>query len=130
MSEENPDILRRFKHVGYCWSNMPPDKEPSLTDFVEYARFQLCVRTHTLMKDPIWESYSDAEIMAEYFAWMYTESKEMREKLEAELGSNEDMYEWFDRMIEENNKELEARSKEFEDSIDFDPSSVMGSSGS
>lgn len=124
-TKQKPDLLRRAKHVGYCWSHMPPEDDTKFEDFVEYARFQLCMRTHRLMQDPIWENYSDIQILAEYFGWMYSESKEQRDKIEHEIGMNEDMYDWFDRMIEENKEELKQKAEALED-INFDPSSVMG----
>lgn len=130
MSEKEPkketDLFLRAKHVGYCWSNLPPEDDTKLSDFLEYARFVLCIKTKRLMKDPIWQEYSDIEILAEYFAWTYAESDKAREKFEKGLGLEEEMYDWFDRMIEENEKELKEKAGEFED-IEFDASSVMGS---
>lgn len=125
-SEVKPDLLKRAKHVGYHWSNMSPVNETSFLDFLDYAKFQLCVKTHRLMKDPIWDNYNDIELLAEYFAWVYSESKEQRETLEQEMGASEDMYDWFDRMIGENQKELEKVNSELPDDLDFDPVSVLG----
>ena len=124
------DYLERAKHVGYCWSQLPPSDSTKFSDFVEYARFYLCTKASVLMKDPIWENYSDLDILAEYFAWIYRESEDMKKSFEKDTGITsgdiEEMHDWFDRMIDKNKVELEQKAEELED-INFDAADVMGS---
>lgn len=128
MSQKKPnkDIFERLKYIGYCWSNLPPENvETDLEDFIRYCKFQLCKASNRLMKDPIWEEYCEEEIIAEYYAHLYATSKDAREKFEHALqGMDEDIYDWLDKMIAENQKELENKSDELEEGFDFAPDSL------
>lgn len=123
---DNKDRFYRLKFIGYCWSNLPPDEaETEYEDYVRYCKFQLCKASHKLMNDPIWEQYSDEEIIAEYYAHVFSNSEKERTKFETTLqGYDEDTLDWLDRMIEKNQEELKERAKQMEDRIDFSPESL------
>ena len=95
--------------MGYCAAFMPPEEaEFEDGDFLRYAKFQLCLITKTLFHDAIWESYSDEDILVEYFAHLFTSSKEDKSEMEAILaGQDLDFLSWADGMIEQNQKEME-----------------------
>ena len=123
------DPLLALKHIGYCWSQTPPSEDGSVSyeDFVAHAKFSLCRLTHTLMKDPIWESYTIEEILVEFYAHIFSLNKDERIQFEATLqGSNPDIYDWLDKMVEKNQEETNQKIKEMglEDSLSFTPKSL------
>jgi len=116
--------LDRLKYIGYCLSQLPPEEagSPNLGDFVRYAKFQLCKATHTLMLDPIWDAYTDEEIIVEYYAHVLNSSKESRDALLNKLqGLDETIYDWLDAQIERNQKENKRKAEKMEDSLSFSP---------
>lgn len=115
-----------IKRIAHSWcTGSPLGKKYEYTDFVEHARFSLCVKNKILMKDPIWDSYTDEELLTEYYAHVYTAVKEARESfvnlyLQREgTGEVEDWINWADKQIDTAKKETE---EGMVDSIDFDPS--------
>lgn len=79
------------------------------------------------MKDPIWEEYREEELLAEYYAHVYSVNKEERAKIEAILqGADEYIHDWLDSMIEKNQDEVKNKIKEMdlEDSLSFTPESI------
>jgi len=106
-------------------SQMPPSELGStLTDFVNYAKFQLSLAKSVLMEDPIWDRYTDEGILVEYYANLYTTSKDELKKFEGEIVDEEDFASWADGQIEENQKELVGTLDSAEDSIRFSPDSL------
>jgi hypothetical protein len=127
MSTPNNDIFYNLKYIGYCWAVLPPqDVDFDFNDFVRYCKFQLCKTTNTLMLDPIWDKYEDEEIIAEYYAHVFSNSDKEREKFEGTLkGFSDDIFDWFDQQIEKNQKELKSKADELEEDVSFTPD-VMG----
>tara|TARA_R110000868_G_C10973188_1_gene771483 strand:+ start:26136 stop:26468 length:333 start_codon:yes stop_codon:yes gene_type:complete len=107
-------------------AHLPPEgEERTMGDFINYCKFQLCVVSHRLMKDAIWEQYDDTEIVAEYYAHVMIKDKDYAEKFLAELkGANPDVYDWLDKMIEDNQTEMETLAQDTEDNIEFTPDSI------
>ena len=78
------------------------------------------------MKDPVWDSYEDEDILVEYYAYLYSNSEDERSKFEASLqgdGYNEDIYAWLDKMVEQNQKDTKELAAKQED-IEFTPNSL------
>ncbi len=126
---EEVDRLLPLKHIGYCWSQMPPSDEGGVeyADFLEHAKFSLCRLTNRLMKDTVWDEYTSEEILAEYFAHVFSSNKDAREKFEAQLGgASEEMHDWLDRMIAGNQGETDKKIAELglEDSLSFVPGTI------
>ena len=102
-------------------SHMPPSRDDTeFRDFINYAKFQLCRVNNILMKDPIWNSYTDEELIAEYYAVLYYNNDKEREAFEKSLNINEDddFFEWCQK---EELKMLKDKQEELEDSISFKP---------
>ena len=122
---QKKDSLSRFKYIGYCLSQLPPD-DASLEwpDFIEYVRFQLCRINGKLLKDPIWDDYKDEELLVEYYAHLFFKNKDERETflgtLRSSVGVSDDWLDWADSQIEKNKKEM---AKE-EDHISFSPDTL------
>lgn len=126
MSESKVDRFLPLKYMGYCMSQLPPeDVESTFEDFVRFAKFQLSLDKHVLMEDKIWEKYTDEEILVEYYANLFSKSKEERERFETQLaGSDPDVNEWFDKMIEKNQAEMAEEASKYEDKVSFVPESL------
>lgn len=127
MSSKDPFF--NLKYVGFCLAQMPPKAEDvELADFVNYAKFQLSMEKRVLLEDPIWDAYSDEQLLAEYYAVLFTKDKEAREEFERELGikdtSIDDFANWADAEIEKNREALEILADEQEDSVHFNPETL------
>lgn len=123
MSNNKEDLFYNLKYIGYCWATLPPEEADfNFDDFVRFCKFQLCKSTNTLMLDPIWDKYEDEDIIAEYYAHLFYTSNKEREKFETTLkGFSEDIFDWFDQMIEKNQKELKTKADELEEDLSFTP---------
>lgn len=112
--------------MGYCLSQLPPEGiKATYEDFLRYAKFQLSVDKHLLIEDPIWDKYSDEQLLVEYYANMYSKSKAERDRFESLLlGDNPDLHEWFDKKIKQNKEEMEAKAAKLEDQVRFSPDTL------
>lgn len=120
------DKFLTLKYMGFCMSQLPPDEAgTSFEDFVRYAKFQLSVDKHRLMEDEVWEKYTEEQILVEYFANVFSKSKEERERFEIQLsGSDPDINNWFDKMIEQNQQEISEKLKAQEEQVKYVPESL------
>ncbi len=110
----------KLKYVGYCMSQLPPEAvELTYADFVNYAKFQLCRKTSRLMKDPIWDKYTDEEILAEHYAHNFASDMDAKVNFEKEYMQSDDSID--DWMIEKSGDLQEFKP---EDKISFKPSDL------
>lgn len=119
------DKFDRLRYIGYCWSKLPPDEDDvDFDDFVNYAKFQLCVASHRLVKDPIWDEYKPEEILVEYYALLFHNNKEQADKfLQSLNGVSSSDYYWIMEQAEE--EEAHMGDGE-EDSLSFNPENLGG----
>lgn len=120
------DPLVPLKYRGYCWAHTPPGDDTSMEDFVLFAKFFLCRQTKRLWKDPVWESYSEEEILVEYFAHLFAADKSAKTEFEISEFSGtdvygEDIYDWLDRKVVENQAEMKKKQEELPEKISFSP---------
>jgi hypothetical protein len=122
------DPLFKIKRIAFRKACLPPKPEPVLLpDFVEFAKVNLCVLTKTLYKDPIWDEYTEADILMEYYMHLFLKDQKSKEDFEIELNggklSQDDWLAWADAQIEaENKKRNEELLKNSEDDLSFNPS--------
>ena len=107
MSKTNSDITLVLKYIGYCLANLPPSEAtPNLVDYVNHAKFVLSHKRNILLKDPIWDRYTDEEILAEYYAIYYFEDEDGSRKRALEsllnIGNLSDDLKWIDEMTSKN----------------------------
>jgi hypothetical protein len=128
-SENKPKIDRflPLKHVAYCWSQGALG-DTSLRDYVKYCKFQLCVLNHRLMKDPVWDEYSEEEIIAEYLAHAFQKDPLFVKEFEIGLAKGEvlDFNEWADLQMKRDKESEEQKIQDQEDRVSFQPDDVMG----
>lgn len=118
----NNEGFKRLKYIAYCRSQLPPDEVGyDYSDFVEYAKQFLCAKTNKLFKDPIWNTYTDEEIIIEYFSHTFTNSEKVRIEFERELLNvkDEDIDDWLVNQASKS-KPVEV----LEDKIEFSPDSL------
>jgi hypothetical protein len=118
--------LFRLEYMAFCMSQMPPQEVgSSLEDYVRFAKFQLSLDKHLLMEDPIWDRYTDEQILIEYMAGMFMKNPEKLKEFETKLtGQDSDVYDWLDRKIEENKKEMAEQLDKMEENVSFSPESL------
>ena len=118
--------------MGYCLAFMPPlASSPDFEDFIRYVRFQLCTTYKIPFKDDIWDKYTDEELIVEYYAHIYRNSKEDRERIEDELRGKDvdkldDFASWAIAQEHKNLKELQEKAESMEDDVSFSPDSLGG----
>lgn len=122
------DPHRGMKYMGYKLSQLP--KTYYLKDLVRYAKFQLAHRNKILLKDPIWDEYTIEELLVEFYAHQFQESKEFRQAFEQSMGdvdgSVEAFSKWADEQMAQEAKIREQTLGQMEEKINFSPADVMG----
>jgi hypothetical protein len=114
--------LFKLEYMAYCMSQMPPKDVPStLEDYVRFAKFQLSFEKHILMEDPIWDKYTDEQIIVEFMANLFMKNPKKLEEFEAKLlGQDDNIYDWF----AENQKEMAQKIESMEESVKFVPETI------
>lgn len=120
------DKIQPLKYVGYNYCHIP-EEGATFEDYVRFCKFNLCIANKVLMKDPIWDSYYDEEIVAEYYAHVFSKNEEEANRFISELHLNDsetksDIYSWLDDMVEQNQKELGDLPED--DEVDFSPNDL------
>ncbi len=126
--KKKSDPLFNIKYIAFCKAALPPESYDKTTfgDFVEHAKTTLCIATKTLLKDPIWDNYTDEEILVEYFIHIYAKDNKKRDEFENEIkGQNfteDDWMDWVNKEEAKANKEREEKLlAESEDDLSFTP---------
>lgn len=96
---KSDDPLFGLKYIAYLRSEVPDPETMDHEVFLNFAKWQVCKVRNVLWNDPVWDAYTDEEIVIEFFAIRFDESKEFR----AEFGSKltvvkSDDYDWLERM--------------------------------
>jgi len=122
------DSLRSLKFLGYCRSQTPPGEGMTFEDMVNFAKFFLCNKTNTLWKSEVWNTYTQEEILIEYFSLRFNADEEARQEFETQMGMGEEdhteVYDWLDRMVKENQEEMENKLENLPDKVSFSPGST------
>lgn len=129
MSDGRLKGIDRLRYIGYCISQMPPKNvSTNLGDFVEYAKFHLSQEKHVLLKDQIWDRYSDEDVLVEYFASVFSKNENARKEFELLINagdfSMESFADWADSEIVKNEKEMLSKTKKLEEKISFSPETL------
>lgn len=115
------DVFRRLKDRAYVRAFMDTEKG-DLSDFVSFAKNYLCLKTNTLYKAPIWETYTNEEILVEYFTHLFTTVPQFKTEYESATGIvDEDLHAWFDTQIANNKVEIEKKIADLPETVVFEP---------
>lgn len=120
------DPLISLKYIAYCRAFTPPGEDTSREEFVEFAKFFLCKQTRRLWKDPIWDDYTEEEILIEYFAHLFSTNAQAKSEFEVKAFSGsdiygEDVFEWLDRMVKENQEDMAKKLDALPEKVSFSP---------
>lgn len=120
---ESRDGYFKLKYIGFTRAYMNPDNDPvTVEEFVAFCKTYLCNKNKVLFKDPIWDTYTDEELMVEYFAQMFLDDVEEAKKFSANFAETaDDTYKWLTEQTEKAEKENLEKIKELPDSISFKP---------
>jgi len=122
------DPYKNLKRLGYNTSQLP--ERYNKDQLVTYAKFSLAKFSKRLLKDPIWDEYTEEELLIEFFAHQFEDNDKLRIEFEQEMNLNQgvvdDFAAWADKKMAEDAKEREQIMGEAEDSISFSPDDVMG----
>ncbi len=123
------DKLINIKWLGYVRSQTPPGEDITMRELVLLAKFFLCQHSHRLWKDPIWDTYTDEEILVEYYSYLFAKDEKFRSEFEATINAGteiygEDIYEWLDRKVRENQEEMKKKLEEMPDKVSFSPDTL------
>jgi len=120
--ELEKDPTFRLKYIGFCQAVRPSlEEKVSISDFVNFAKFQMCAEYKIPMKADIWDKYTKEEILAEFFALKFHNDKEEAKAFEAELlGLADDDFAWMSKQVKENQKNIK-KLKEAQKDFNFSP---------
>lgn len=103
------DGFFKLKFIAYAWAQLPPEGA-TFDDYVKYAKFALCEARGYLAEDPIWERYSDEQILIEYYALCFVRDESFRKEFEAALSGMGEQgkaaIDWMDAEIKKNQEAL------------------------
>jgi hypothetical protein len=123
------DFYLGVKAIGYAWAFLPHDGSSSRRAFLDHCKFYLCQRNRILMKDPIWDSYTEEEIFIEFYAHLYCAEEKQKRAFETSLRGLEDtpdsFADWASDMENKNKAEIEAKAEQLEDSFSFSPKDLQ-----
>ncbi len=122
------DPFLRIKSVGYCRAFLPSKETLEMEDFLRVAKFSLCKLSNTLWKDPIWDTYTDEDLMVEYYSHLYSSDKDAKEEFESVAGfsdyEKDSLYNWLLEQAAEEEKMFEKRDENLEDVVSLNPSEL------
>jgi len=116
------DLLKNIKSIAYTRAFGEPGKKLTLSGLVEVAKLFLCRETRTLWKDPIWESYSDEDVLVGYFSYRFLEEDgEFKDAFLRSIGQYSSEIDEFAQWADEQEDKLEEEIAEQEDDVSFSP---------
>lgn len=99
--------------------------EEGVTDAIllDFAKWQICKSRNIMFRDPIWDDYTEEEILIEFFGIMYDENEELLTEFINKIQEvDASTLNFFDRMEAEHQAKMladqEAGQDEFEESFD------------
>ena len=123
--KKSSDPLKKIKSIAYTKVVGPLDGNIDYDSFLRMAKSYLAIENKILFKDPIWDTYTEEELLVEYFSHIFMKFPDRRGEFEMEMNVGQSEYDSFlefaNKAIEENQKELQARDDELPDSVSFSP---------
>ena len=92
------DVLYGLKYIALHRTELC-DKSVSISDLTNYAKWQLCQARNILWLDPIWEKYTQEEILIEFFSMRFDLDEKLREEFKkTTIAATSEDLDWFDKM--------------------------------
>jgi hypothetical protein len=75
-----------LKLIAYYRTGLPVNEEDLDEEaMVQFAKWQICKIKNVLFNDPVWDNYTDPEILIEFFAIKFDENEKLRDEFQAGL---------------------------------------------
>jgi hypothetical protein len=96
----NNDPFFALKYIAYYRTGLPKDMEElDRETLISFAKWQICKVRNVLWNDPVWDSYTEEEILIEFFAIKFDENEELRKEFGTlGMGPSKADLDWFDSM--------------------------------
>jgi len=92
------DPLYGLKYIAFCRTGLE-DKTVDMQDFINFAKWHICRTRKVLWNDPVWDNYTDDEILIEFFSIRFDESPEVREEFKkTTVSASKSDLDWFEEM--------------------------------
>lgn len=103
-----------LKYIAYCRTGLPVNPEDvDEQALFNFAKWQICKVRNVLWNDPVWDSYTAQEVLAEYFAIKFDESSELRAEFERGMsGVKKSDLDWLEERAERHRKSQEAAAED------------------
>lgn len=116
------DSLFKLRLIAFKQACLYEFEDPNKEDFIQHVRCQLSAYYKTPIKSNIWDSYTDEELIIEYFTTRFIEHPEMGKEFSYKLSPDyKDDTDWLLRKAEEENQRLEEESEE---DLSFSPNEI------
>lgn len=118
------DPLKKLK--GFAYTRTFPNPEGvSLAQLIIIAKTSLCKLTNTLYKDPVWDLYTDEELLIEYFCHRLTTDEDFKEDVEVMYDIfDKTVNDWLADKVSDLDAELEAELDAMDDEISLDMDTI------
>lgn len=121
------DPFSRLKYIAYC-RNYTPIQNGDYADLLSFAKNYLCLVKNVLILDPIWDMYTEEDLLVEYYSVRMYKEDTYKDEIEASFKGKgntvNDLADWADEEIEKYNADREKKIEEAK--IDFSPSELKG----
>jgi hypothetical protein len=98
--KEAKDPFFALKYIAYHRTGLPKDSDELDTEaLISFAKWQICKVRNILWNDPVWDSYTEEEILIEFFSIKFDENEELRKDFgNLMIGPSKKDMDWFDEM--------------------------------
>lgn len=103
-----------LKLIAYYRTGLPINQEDVDEEaMVNFAKWQICKVRNVLWNDPVWDNYTNPEILTEFFAIKFDETEDLRKEFEAGIvtAKKEDI-DWIERMEKKLKDQKQGKIKE------------------
>lgn len=93
------DPLFNLQTIAYFRHALPDNEDITPEMFRDYAKWQVCKVRNVLFNDPVWDTYTEEEILIEYFTIVFDQNEERsKEFAQRIIKPDESLFDWFEAM--------------------------------
>lgn len=99
-NSEVKDPFFALKYIAFHRTGLPKDPEDlDRESLISFAKWQICKVRNILWNDPVWDSYTEEEILIEFFSIKFDENEDLRRDFgNLVQGPSTKDLDWFDEM--------------------------------
>lgn len=127
MTEKSPKKLKDEPWLGLkliaAYRVKLPEEDVTDAILLDFAKWQICKSRNIMFRDPIWDDYTEEEVLIEFFGIMYDENEDLLTEFLSKIQEVDNTtLDWFERMETEHQAKMladqEAGQDEFEETFD------------